>query len=878
MSEKGPEQRREMPDDLEALSQQLQSRRSAEKQGGNIEARTQLLLEALEDGAFARWREAGVPVSIWPDANGLRLDAGPAGERGVHSHIPYEYISPELAAKLRTERISEQQKVDIPVHDSWVDAFTEGGYAKERFISEHAREIEFEIRVAEAGGRTDLLFDLYAAQDLSFSASVRRAGSSSMDSRETEGQIEADDHEADALKYLYCYTDAITNNIDAERSRVEYHLSRPTIQHFIRAERDVSDQAADWDKAQLSDRVQRLLQFLDAANAGAQEYQINELTRAEPRLQSWKGLRESHQPASFSKGVFETRRQNLHGNVHNAEVSKVLTILLEEYTPEELAQHGIQVTRAPFNKELEFVGVWTAHGYNHVLIDPKKHIRSETAKANYESISAIARSDFEAFEGLLLPYKHFRALAREVTSIVRNYGRDQRDLEEEYYHDVVKRLQNAIEGSLSVITTEIHPDQLRKLSTLTERALAGLLSHPTGWGPLEHLSTYLDELLKEYDQIFVGRSAETIVEERLPSPERIEFTYDQSFVDALPDEVRNKESVDFDCCRDGTPATVVRSGSAEHGIPYALEAKALRALKVSKGPTLLSITGAQFANIEGEQTAQIQELAEAEARILAKWQANAFMQGTNSGGIAAAKVRAHRELSKELDDQVNPPQLIGIEPGKDTFYPSNDWVDTDNLTNTYPVLTSKTVVTPYHAGWADLSEAEKATLRAQHGDDLETYLAEQYYEHITLRQAIINRASEGYPKVLSITNGGGWSVPEAIAALRDNFELITLCDQGRLGTLLCHLHDSLADWQKLEQDSELIAAAQETIAKTVPGQFRSELANTLPILQERGLAELMRLLKTARVRSASLGTYATVLDQAFADQSAVATTETRDAE
>ena len=241
--------------------------------------RTRALLEKINDGSFKEWRDLGVEMSMWPDANGLRIDAGPAGERGVHSHIPYRNIYPEILTRLRqdflligTDEVDRVYELQDELAEWINDGLAEEGlnsannYLGELLLVNQASQIELEIRVAEATHATDQLPQLYDTQNLAFAAAARRGH---MDPREKDTLLINElGPETTAIRYLFCYTDAIKGEINKSWSSTQFHLPKPTIQRYIQAEADTSEQARPWDSAELAVRLDDLISFLDAANAG----------------------------------------------------------------------------------------------------------------------------------------------------------------------------------------------------------------------------------------------------------------------------------------------------------------------------------------------------------------------------------------------------------------------------------------------------------------------------------------------------------------------------------------------------------------------------------------------------------------------------------
>jgi hypothetical protein len=86
--------------DLDAASAHLQKLRASESRGGNIRTRTSFLLSLIENDSIATWRNSGIAVEIYFDSRGLKIDIGPNGAHGIHSHLPYSEISEASAKKL----------------------------------------------------------------------------------------------------------------------------------------------------------------------------------------------------------------------------------------------------------------------------------------------------------------------------------------------------------------------------------------------------------------------------------------------------------------------------------------------------------------------------------------------------------------------------------------------------------------------------------------------------------------------------------------------------------------------------------------------------------------------------------------------------------
>ena len=791
------------PRDAGGIIEQL---RKAEERGAPIGKRTsfveQLFTQRSGDGKniVVQWKQEGIPVSLWPDANGLRIDIG--GKDGVHSHVPYAEVSEAL--------------LDA-VHGVGVQGEVVSGE-----VSVNLAEVELALRTAEARGDSESVAELSR-----FQAGLLHDRIQDLNIYEQHALPDLSiDKAARLLMYMRGNLDLL---VDACASG--QHIPSERLRAFLTADMGESVKPEDIQKEAAS-RVMTLVNLASRLNFhGYKGGDGDELYRAQHPA-TWRSVHDSHETARFNKDVYKNRREGLYTDPLNAEVSKILSVLFEQLSYADLSALGIEAVRGKRADGVEFVGFWTGERYVRVLIDTKKHIRAEylgpqgaveqdgeaspaqCLQKNYKSLPVIDNTAFEAFEGLLLPYFHFQTLQREVSQFTRTVHGRNIDIDAV----LVSGVTAAVEGLCSVLVNEMPPTEYETLLAQAAAFRNAIAKTPIENSEMDAFNEFLKEKIGTwYGTRLSGQSIPLIVEKYLGNPKRDEVIMDERYVSSLSEEYRQKVADFLASLPVKNPCFQVVKAGNEHGMPYSLEGKAVRALGLKPAPTLVLVTGAAFENVEDQ--GKIDAIANAVIQAGKETGANICMQGTMSGKIAETIARKWWEYVVTLKDGEEPVfTIVGFEPGLsidigDMGYPR------EMLKDFYPGLPINMILSGFIAGWSP-------------GGDYNGYLP-----HAIGRQALFARISEGHPTATLVINGGGWSVPECAESAKDGFAHITIPSSGRMAAILGHLADTRGEWV-----SGGVDAAYKTIesfVRTQPEAARVRMEADLPLMKERGFTELL---------------------------------------
>lgn len=791
------------PKDAGSIIEQL---RKAELRGAPIEKRTSFVEGLFVHRGSAgkslieQWKQEGVPVSLWPDANGLRIDIG--GKDGVHSHVPYTEVSEAL--------LDAVHRVGV-----------QGGVVSGE-ESVNLAEMELALRTAEARGDSGSVAELST-----FQAGLLHDRIQELNIYE---QHALPDPSTDKAARLLMY---MRGNLDllVDACAGGQHIPSERLRAFLTADMGEYVNPEDMQREAVS-RVMTLLNLASRLNFhGYKGGDGDELYRAQHPA-TWRSVHDSHETARFNKDVYKNRRERLYTDPLNAEVSKILSVLFEQLSYADLSALGIEAVRGKRADGVEFVGFWTGERYVRVLIDTKKHIRAEymgpqgvveqgneaspaqCLQRNYESIPVIDNASFEAFEGLLLPYFHFQTLQREVSQFARTVHEKNIDIDAA----LVSGVTSAIEGLCSVLVNEMPPTEYESLLAQAAAFKVAIAKKTIEDREVAVFNDFLKEKIATwYGSRLTGQSIPAIVEKYLGNPKREEVMMDDQYVASLPEDSRQKVA-DFLASLPAThPRFLVVKAGNEHGMPYSLEGKAVRALGLKPAPTLVLVTGAAFENVEDQ--GKIDAIASAVIQAGKETGANICMQGTMSGKIAETVARKWWEYKATLREEEVPAfTIVGFEPGLsmdigDTGYPR------EMLKDFFPALPIDMILSGFIAGWSP-------------GGDYNGYLP-----HAIGRQALFARISEGHPTATLVINGGGWSVPECAESAKDGFAHITVPSSGRMASILGHLADTRDEWV-----SGGVGAAYTTIETFIseqPDAVRARMEADLPLMKERGFNELL---------------------------------------
>ncbi len=792
--------------------------RQTERGGSPIERRSTFITDRIADGTFLKWKKAGVPFVYMLDSNGLKLDVGPEGKFGVHSHVPYEKISPELVAQMREQAFLRPETREHSFRVNTVFSERELTDLDARILQDETErnQLELEALVATHSGDTALLEKTVAEQETRLAHAAQN------------NNIYEDSSPRPTHKRQYLCNRLVERSWDVGRAlRSGEHIPRATLNEYLQPSvpaNEVTPKTPHYLHTDLGYRVMNLLAVAESLNHSWNEVDLMNWGSSS----GWKKLRDSHDLSQVNKSVFDYRKKALHGE-HNYETAKILDTFFCHFGEKDLAAVGVGAVRSSYADGLEFIGFWREHDYQHILIDPPKHIRNQAAKVAYESIPTIARSEFEAFEGIVLPFRYFRNLAidleiglKQDTYEGEEYERSRKD----FFNGQKPKLQNAMQGVLRIGITELSRADQKALHDAFEPLLNPNLTHEWSDEAVANARQEIMRVSAAYEDSFQNKSAREILNERVPMPNRRTVSFGNEFIKHMPQQLFDEPGARYnqELSSSGASVQVVESGPG--GLHFAREAQAMRALGLERRPTIIVTGGSKHLDMEGADGGQAEKMAETILKVAIERRANVLIPGTQAGlGIVLAKSFQNYISTLSAEEKINAPHFFAIEPGKELYYSGNPILDTSPGASVYPMTVVDTVVTPYHAGWGT------------HGSESE------YRHHVHYRQAFVTRASAGFPAVVVTGNGGKWTIMEDNYALGDAFPVIPVNDTGRFATLLSSLMESRDEWKEIEGDVELISYIEKTMTAALQPE---EMASVHKDLQDPlYVKELLKFIRAA---------------------------------
>lgn len=737
---------------FKALAQRVRDLREGEKRGGRIEDRTEFILSLfLKD-------ESGTNVLERYEAEGAPVALWPDTD-GLR--LAFGLNGAEgIHSHIPYARIPEE--VAAAIQESAL------------FANENAA-IDFGIRAAEARADEEYVADLRAVQEEALGREMPGAGS----------LVERIEKNPEAVATAYMKKGA----------RLPESLGRLLLEQGK------------------TTSIMALMRTASELNGGYRGQDGDEFYVA-LHPEAWQRLHASSETARFSRSVYKSRAEKVYADTGTVEAAKILELILEQHDYASLTALGIETVRGSYGS-LEFVAFFSGSHYERILIDPAKHIRNPKAAEHYASIPSVPQSDFEAFEGFLLPYVEFSALERALSAL----GTNPKDAAAR------EHMEEHIRGMLSLLASEMEPLIYEPFLSAGKKLLSALESGLLNEEVVAAFAQEVRKMHERYGERFAGTPIPSLLESFLKVPERSTIPFDSAYIESIENpQQREKVAAYLETLPvKNPPVTVVRSGT-DTGIPFALEGKALRALKITARPTLVLIMGAKSENIEDQ--AYLERIADAVISAGKEANANVFMQGTMSGKIAETIVRKYWEYRAALPEGAEPFRLIAIEPGRSVYAGALGYPEAE-LSSAHPLLPIDTILTPYAAGWSP-----EQTVHS-------------YLPHVVWRQSVIRHAAAGNPAATLVINGGGWAIPEAVESMRDGFVQIALPESGRFASLLGHLRESYSSWFLGGAPAAL--RELESFIQSRPEGERAQLQNDLPLMLERGLEELLSLIHSEDV-------------------------------
>ncbi|MEK7628157.1 MAG: hypothetical protein AAB421_01925 [Patescibacteria group bacterium] len=254
--------------------------------------------------------------------------------------------------------------------------------------------------------------------------------------------------------------------------------------------------------------------------------------------------------AQVTKQVYGAREKILTHTGY-PEVEKLVSVILEEYTEQELLEQcKVRVVRGVYGakkKRQEFIAFWSTDPelpfYHRILLQPDKHLKERHFKNDgavvrireqYDRLPELKRSEFEAFEAALLPYIRLRqalsSLGYYLSYLDTNRARAQVTIRE------IRAIALSEFEQKDYLGDHINGVQREGVRQIL-KALEDFLAHGTEMDSKAQLAT-LHGFLQKYETGLWDAPARQVLDRRIPMTNeelpRSEIVFDQNFLNALP--------------------------------------------------------------------------------------------------------------------------------------------------------------------------------------------------------------------------------------------------------------------------------------------------------------------------------------------------------
>lgn len=748
-----------------------------------LHARTQLLTHLFLGGQAETVRDPA-KQQIALDTNGVRIDLPDAqtSKNSIHAHIPFPYSTDDLCAY-------------------WL----EHGWLNE----DDVREIK--LRRAEANN------DSFERRKLDKEMSIEFA-------------VACDDGRRKSASFEW----AAEKMIDNEMARTgcsyacaeigslfllggQSFVPRAILKHGkhipISALRYLLDETTFHGSNSYASRVASVMQIIEAVQSAiSDEVMLGEGMNSLPDQPHEKlKVHKTHKLERTAKDSYELRRKVLTSPA-SYEVAKMVGALLESGLPANSAAHRFMVFRGDFGthqgQHHEFLQVVHKGKVMRVLLAPDKHL-NKSQREVFESLPKLERAEYEQLETLMITYGKFDRLMwtfRCYKNPPYNY----------------EKLNKTLLELNAILNTEFPAEYVEAYRVYNEffKAMNFVVPREDEASREARITPYIERCYEFYtrvhnayaERLFEAGDPHETVRQNEVVLQRTEVTFDEHFMDEFPADYLHDWTYDPVQSTCGM-ATKVVCADQDRSIPYAMEAKAIRALGLIPDRTLISVVGG-CKRAEGKED-PLQQMGTKIMSTAHKHRANVAPPGTQSG-LGAEMGRQWKDYFSVTGHLAaeEKARVFAVSPGGETYYPGNrnlkpsTGMPADEW-EPYPMIPCDTIMTPFAAGWA---------LR-------DTKAEAPYFQHVEYMEAIYQRLAEGKSRVVVVGNGGGFSIAEINAALKNNVPIILTKETGRFADFAIFILSNFAGWEAMERLTEEEAERMllEWINTNVPDAIRNEV-------------------------------------------------------
>jgi hypothetical protein len=480
-------------------------------------------------------------------------------------------------------------------------------------------------------------------------------------------------------------------------------------------------------------------------------------------------------------------------------------------------------------------------------MEPDKHL-NKRQRTTLGKIPELEREDYERLEAFAMTYHHFHLKITELEKSITNLDQTEPAKEIGNIDELMKQISN-------IVLTE-SPQKYNAILALYYEFTTNSRTAKNPADIIPFATKFLEacqDLRKEYANILFrsGTPAETL--KRLSVDiKREEIVFDQHFFEAIPDQVEKPWTFDKALSTSGKTIRIVYADN-DRSIPYAMEAKAIRALGLQKDRPLINIAGGckETGYSETTETPSIQ-MGRQIAKAADKYKANVAPPGTQSGfGADMAKIwLEYQDQTAHLSNEARA-RFFAVSPGGETFYPGNPNLTKDPEGSLYAIAPMDSILTPFDAGWS-WKGARKGNA--------------PYLQHIEYMEAIYQRLAEGQKRVMVIGNGGLFTIMEGLAALKNNAPIVLTENTGRFADLVIGFLRHFKDFELLNNfqtnrvqiDQAILDLIENHISFENPGNILKDFGKEIPPENEEKnlyriyLYQFLILARTARIETSTI--------------------------
>ncbi len=414
-----------------------------------------------------------------------------------------------------------------------------------------------------------------------------------------------------------------------------------------------------------------------------------------------------------------------------------------------------------------------------VLLDPEKQLTARQQEL-FSELPVLNKDEYELFETLGNTYAHHSQLARNLHI----YDGPRFDY---MMPDELRQLFLKSMAEMNAFLLMEDPSYYARAIIIYNEFLEGHSYFPS----YEFFSICDNAVEKFGERLFNPVHTSETLQRYTVDIQRHKVTFDDAFVNEFPDRFKEKSwTWDASLCAElrelNYSITVVDAG--DRAIPYAMEAKAIRSLRLLQDRPLISVIGGcrDMPN-EGTTKSAVEEMCEGIMQAADTLTANVVPPGTQSGiGISLGKVSVAYNQQTADRSPAKKARFFAVSPGGETYYPGNaqmaDASEDDAMV--YAIGPFDSILTPFEAGW-DWKDDRKRDA--------------PYFQHVEYAEAIYQRVSAGQPRVTVVGNGGLFTVVEAAAALKNHASILLIADTGRFADLAIALETHRAELSDIDK-------------------------------------------------------------------------------